>query len=78
MEFGADGDGLQVDGLDNVREQGALNAQNVPPQNLVRTGHGEESVSGHDAVPGLDQDLRVDGNGAHAALNLGAEHASAD
>ena len=75
VELGADRDGLEVDRLDQVGEEGALDAEDVPAEDLVRAGHGEEPVPGHDPVPGLDQDLGVDGHGAHAALDLGAESA---
>ena len=40
MELGSDSDGLEVDGFDNVREESALNAKDVPTEDLVRAGHG--------------------------------------
>ena len=75
MKLGAHRDGLEVYRLDEVGEERALDAQDVPAQDLVRAGHGEEAIAGPDAVPRLDEDLGVDGHRAHPALDLGSQHA---
>ena len=75
MKLGAHGDRFEVDGLDEVCEEGALDAQDVPAEDLVGAGHREKSVAGPDAVPRLDENLGVDGHGAHATLDLGSQHA---
>ena len=76
MKLGAHSDGLEVYGLDEVGEERALDAQDVPAQDLVRAGHREQAVAGSNAVPRLDENLGVDRHRAHPALDLGSQHAS--
>ena len=66
----SDGNGLEVNGFDDMRKQRALNAENVPTENLVGAGHREQAISGHDTVPRLKRDRRIDGNRAHSTLYL--------
>ena len=76
MKLGAHGDGFQVYRLDEVSEESALNAQDIPAQDLVRAGHREQAIASSNAVPRLDENLGVDRHGAHPALDLGSKHAS--
>ena len=48
-----DHDAVQVHGLDEVAEQRPLQAQHVPPGDLVRAGHGDQLLAQQDAVPRL-------------------------
>ena len=54
VELGPDRDAGEVDRLQPMREQGALETNHVPAEDLVTTRHGQQSFSGQNSVPGLD------------------------
>ena len=74
VKLGAHRYRLEVNGLDEVGEEGALDAENVPSEDLVRAGHRQEAIASSNAVPRLDEDLRVDRYRPHSTLDLGSQH----
>lgn len=53
VEAGPDSEGVVVEGLHEVRQQGPLGPHYVPHGQLVRAGHGAEPLPRQHSVPGL-------------------------
>ena len=57
-----------------MSEEGALDAKDVPAEDLVRAGHRQEAIASSNAVPRLDENLRIDRHSPHSTLDLGSQH----
>merc|ERR1719397_56453 len=73
MEEAAEDDTVQVDRLQVVRQEGALQAEHIPPADLVSTGHGEQPGALHHSVPGLQARAVLHWDGSLPALYLGPQ-----
>ena len=77
VELGANSDAGEVDRPQPMREQRALETDDIPAEDLVAAGHGEEPLPGQHPVPGLHPVLGVgERHCPHPGLDLAPQLAS--
>ena len=66
---------LEVHRLQEMAEERALDAEHVPPADLVAAGHRAQALALQETVPGLRRRVELDRQRALAVLDLGSQHA---